>query len=508
MAQAQVIDKSRIAKNTIFLYVRMFVIMLVTLYTSRVVLKTLGIEDYGVYNVVAGAVALFGFMNSAMSMATQRFLNFYMVKGDAGLLKRVFAMSLNIHIIIAVIVVILCETLGLWVLSTQLNIPPERMIAAQWVYQFAVITFCISIIQVPFNSAILAHEKMNIYAVVSIAEVFLKLGVVFLLTVVNIDKLILYGGSLAIVGFVVFLVYAFISCHLFQECRYKLCWDKKLFKEIAGFSGWNVLGQLAQVLTTQGVNMVANVFCGVIVNASIGITNQVSSAMSQFTSNFQTAFRPQIVKSYSIGDISGMQKLSCQASKFSFFLLYIISVPIIFNIDVILNLWLDTTPPYSALFCKILIWYSYLEVIGMPLVISIMATGRNKNYQLVVSIVIALNFILSLIFLKNGFPPETIFYIKVAISFFVLAVRLFYAKRQISFSVRYFLKSVMLPISIIVLIISFLQVALFRFMESLTSRVLITAIIEVLLLAMICCIGFSKNERQSIMSMVLKKIKR
>ena len=505
---AQVIDKSRIAKNTIFLYIRMFVIMLVTLYTSRVILKALGVEDYGVYNVVAGSVALFGFMNSAMSMATQRFLNFYMLKGDANILRRVFAMSLNIHAIIAVLVIILCETLGLWILNTQLTIPPDRMVAARWVYQFAIITFCISIIQAPFNSAILAHEKMNIYAVVSIVEAFLKLGVVFILSAVTVDKLVSYGALLSMVVLAVFLVYMSISCRLFKECRYKLCWDKKLFKEIAGFSGWNIFGQVAQVLTTQGVNMVANVFCGVIVNASIGITNQVSAAMSQFTNNFQTAFYPQIVKSYSAGDMSGMQKLTCQASKFSFFLLYIISVPIIFNIDVILDLWLDTVPPYSALFCKILIWYSYFEVIGMPLVISIMATGRNRNYQLLVSITIALNFILSLLFLKKGFPPEIIFYIKVALSFFVLAVRLFYAKRQASFSVRYFFRSVMLPVCIVAFIISLLQVSLYEYMESWTSRILITLVIETILVAVIYFVGFSKTERQTVVSMIHKKIKR
>lgn len=504
---AQVIDKSRIAKNTIFLYIRMFVIMLVTLYTSRVILKTLGVEDYGVYNVVAGSVALFGFMNSAMSMATQRFLNFYMVKGDASILRRVFAMSLNIHAIIAVLVVILCETLGLWILNTQLNIPPDRMVAARWVYQFAIITFCISIIQVPFNSAILAHEKMNIYAVVSIIEVFLKLGVVFILLAVAVDKLVLYGFLLSIVGLAIFIVYMSISCHLFKECRYKLCWDKKLFKEIAGFSGWNIFGQVAQILTTQGVNMVANVFCGVIVNASIGITNQVNAAMSQFTSNFQAAFRPQIVKSYSVGDKLEMQKLACQASKFSFFLLYIISVPIIFNIDVILDLWLDKVPPFSALFCKILIWYSYFEVIGMPLVISIMATGRNRNYQLLYCFTVSLNLILSVLFLKKGFSPEIIFYIKVTISFFVLVVRLLCAKKQAGFSIRYFLKSVMIPVCIIVLFISLVQVGFYGFIESWTMRIYITGIIETVLLVFIYIIGLSKTERRTVISIIIKKIK-
>ena len=217
-----VINKSQIAKNTIFLYIRMFVIMLVTLYTSRVVLKALGVMDYGIYNVVAGAVALFGFMNNAMSMATQRFLNFYMVKGDENVLRNVFGMSLNIHVIIAVIVVLLTETVGLWILNTQLNIPPERMVAARWVYQFAIFTFAISIIQVPFNSAILAHEKMNIYAVISIGEAFLKLSIVFFLLKVNVDKLILYGALLFGVSLMIFFIYVFISVYFVDKVVFTL----------------------------------------------------------------------------------------------------------------------------------------------------------------------------------------------------------------------------------------------------------------------------------------------
>lgn len=504
---AQVIDKSRIAKNTIFLYIRMFVIMLVTLYTSRVILKALGVEDYGVYNVVAGSVALFGFMNSAMSMATQRFLNFYMVKGDANILRRVFAMSLNIHAIIAVLVVILCETLGLWILNTQLNIPPDRMVAARWVYQFAVFTFCISIIKVPFNSAILAHEKMNIYAVVSIVEVFLKLGVVFILTAVAMDKLVLYGALLFVVGLAVFLVYMSISCRLFEECRYKLCWDKKLFREIAGFSGWNIFGQIAYVLTTQGVNMLANVFCGVIVNASIGITNQVNGAISQFSQNFQTAFRPQIIKSYSIGDISGMQKLTFQASKFSFFLMYLISIPIIFNIEWILDIWLDVVPEYSALFCKLIIWYSYLDVIGMPLVMAIMSTGKNRSYQIVVSIAIAMNFVLSFIFLRIGFPSEIIYYIMIFIACIVLSIRVLYTKIQVRFSIVSFVRNVMGPIFGIIILVSIFQYCASILMnETLVSRLLLTGLLEILAILSIYFIGVSKSEKYLIYSIVSKKL--
>ena len=502
-----VINKSQIAKNTIFLYIRMFVIMLVTLYTSRVVLKALGVMDYGIYNVVAGAVALFGFMNNAMSMATQRFLNFYMVKGDENVLRNVFGMSLNIHVIIAVIVVFLTETVGLWILNTQLNIPPERMVAARWVYQFAIFTFAISIIQVPFNSAILAHEKMNIYAVISIGEAFLKLSIVFFLLKVNVDKLILYGALLFGVSLMIFFIYVFISVYFFKECRYKLYWDKKLFREIASFSGWNIFGQIAQVLTTQGVNMIGNVFYGVVVNASIGITNQVSAAMAQFTGNFQTAFRPQIIKSYSNGDTLEMQKLAFQASKFSFFLLFAISVPIIYNIDAILDLWLDVVPEFSATFCKILIWYSYLEVIGMPLVISIMATGKNKLYQIVVSIAIAMNFIFSWILLRLGFPPETIFYIKVAISIFVLIIRMFFAKKQNGFSLSQFIRCVLVPCIIVALIVSILQTISYPIDNTWSNRLAATLILEIILFMTVFFIGLTKSEKHTILTMCKKIIK-
>ena len=339
-------------------------------------------------------------------------------------------------------------------------------------------------------------------------EVFLKLGVVFFLLNVDMDKLVLYGGLLFAVSLFIFFVYLFFTWRSFQECRYRFCWDKSLFREIAGFSGWNIFGQIAQVLTTQGVNMVANVFCGVIVNASIGITNQVSAAMSQFTHNFQTAFRPQIVKSYSSGDMDGMQKLTCQASKFSFYLLYMISVPIIFNIDAILDLWLDVVPKYSAVFCKLLIWYSYLEVIGMPLVIAIMATGRNRNYQLMVSVVIGLNFLFSWLFLRLGFSPEVIFYVKIALALFVLWVRIYYAKRQAGFSIPFFVRFVILPALLVAGVISLLQAGLRDFLMDWATRIWVTALVEIALLSVIWFVGLTRTERQTIWSICRTKLKR
>lgn len=503
------INKSRIAKNAIFLYLRMFAIMLVTLYTSRVVLNALGVEDYGIYNVVAGSVALFGFMNSAMSMATQRFLNFYMAKNDSGLLRRVFSMSLNLHIVIAVAIAVVAETFCLWLLNTQLNIPTDRIDAARYVFHFAVISFCISVIQVPYNAFIVAHEKMNIYALISIVEVLLKLGVAYMLLVVSMDKLSLYGILLAGVSLLVFLTYFSANRYFFKESKYMLLWDKGLFKEMAGFSGWNIFGQVSQVATTQGVNMVANVFCGVVVNASMGITNQVNGAMSQFTQNFQAAFRPQIIKSYSVGDIKGMHDLVYQASKFSFFLLYAISVPILFNIEFILDLWLGVVPEYSAAFCKLLIWYSYMETMGMPLVISIMATGRNRNYQLFVSVAIALNLVLSYLFLLEGFSPEIIFYVKILIAFFVLAIRLCFAKKQVNFSSLLFAKKAMVPVVSVIICVSFVQYLLSPFVDNtLLMRICLTILLEIIILFFMWMLGLTKSERYSVSSKIILKLKR
>ena len=502
------INKSRIAKNAIFLYIRMFAIMLVTLYTSRVVLNALGVEDYGVYNVVAGAVTLFGFMNSAMSMATQRFFNFYMAKNDNELLCRVFSMSLNLHIIIAVIVAVIAETFCLWLLNTQLNIPADRIDVARYVFHFAVISFCISVIQVPYNAVIVAHEKMDVYALISIVEVLLKLGVAYMLTVMSMDKLILYGILLAGVSLLIFFAYFSADRYFFKESRYRLLWDTNLFKEIAGFSGWNIFGQVSQVATTQGVNMVANVFCGVIVNASMGITNQVNGAMAQFTNNFQAAFRPQIIKSYSVGNIKSMQELVYQSSKFSFFLLYAISVPILFNIDFILDLWLGVVPEYSAVFCKLLIWYSYMETMGMPLVISIMATGRNRNYQLIVSVAIALNLVLSYLFLFKGFSPEVIFYVKILIAFFVLAIRLWFAKKQVNFSSFLFGTKVIRPVILVIVCVSCVQYWFSSFVPTLLMRISLTIILEIVLISSIWLLGVTKSEKQSVLSKVVLKIKR
>lgn len=502
------INANRIAKNTLMLYVRTFVILLITLYTSRVVLKVLGVEDYGTYNVVAGAVAFFNFLNHAMSMATQRFLNVEMVKNDTASLRRVFCMAMNLHIIIGLIVVILSESIGLWLVNGVLNIPEGRMVAANWVFQFVVLGMFFKIIMVPYNSVIIAQERMSIYAYISILEVILQLGMVFALNWFKADKLILYGGLMFGVTLCVFLIYKLYVNVKFKESKYYLLWDRGLFQKMAGFLGWNVLGQLAQIFTTQGVNMVVNVFYGVVLNAAISIQHQVSAAITMFVHNFQTSFRPQITKSYAANEIPEMKSLVMKASKMSFYLLYLISIPIIFNIDLILDVWLDTVPEYTAVFCKLVIWFSYLEALGMPLVMAIMASGKNRDYQIFVSIAIGLNLLLVWLFFKMGFPPETVFYIKITLGALALFVRMVFAKRQAYIPMLAFLKDAILPCIIVVVLTQPLALLLSRFYDgSIWIKGGLTVVLELIVIVVVYFIGMNKQERVFVMKSINKIIK-
>lgn len=504
------INTRRIAKNTILLYLRMILVMIISIYMARVVIRILGVQDYGVYSVVAGAVAFLGFLNNAMTLATQRFLNVELGKAGGGDIRSVFNMSLNIHLIVGVIVVLLAETLGLWLINYALNIPVDRLTAANWCYQFVVAMTFTSIVQVPYNSAIFAYEKMGIYAYLSIFDVSLKLLLTLLLARFDYDKLMLYSFLMFAVYFLIFILYSGYVSAKFKECRFKLLWDGLLFKKMAGFLGWNVCGQTAMVLTTQGVSMIANVFYGVIINAAMEITNQVNGAIAMFVQNFQTSFRPQIMKSYAAQQYEDMRNLTYKASKFSFFLLYIISVPIMLNMDYILHVWLDTVPEYSATFCRLLIWYSYFEAIGMPLVMVIMSTGYNRNYQIFVSLAISLNVLFTWLFLYLGCSPEWIFYIRIGVSFVVITVRLFFAEKQSSIGWKHFVKQSIIPILKIIIITQPIYYILYFNIEryNVWGMLIVTFFFVTSLILVIWLVGFTKSEKAFCRKLVIDKLKR
>lgn len=486
----------------------MIFILIINIYMARVVLKVLGIEDYGIYNVVAGAVTFLGFLSSAMSLATQRFLNVELGKKQGGNINKVFSMAFIIHAIIGFVIILLAETIGLFLINKTLNIPPERMVAANVAFQCVIFSTFFSVIQVPYNSAVFAYEKMDVYAYLSIFDVCLKLGLTYMLELVQYDKLILYSILMLGVHILLFFLYSAYVSKKFKECRLTMLWDKNLFKSLAGFLGWNTCGQIAQILTTQGVNMIANVFYGVVLNAAIAVTHHANAAITTFVNNFQTSFRPQIMKSYAAEQYDGMKQLIFKASKVSFFLLYLISVPIMMNINYILSVWLEEVPAYSAIFCKLLIWYSYFEALGMPLVMAIMATGKNRNYQIAVSITISVNLILTWLFLHFGFSPEWIFYVKVGVSFLVIYVRMFFANKQAGIKVREFIKYSLLPVIKVIIVTQPVYLIINEYVESVDAihKFVITLPYILYIFLAVYFVGFTHTERVFVNNFFLKKI--
>ena len=322
-------NNKRIARNTAMLYIRMLLIMGVTLYTTRIVLRILGVEDFGIYNVVGGVITMASFLSASMSSAIQRFLSFELGKNNLIQLQRVFSISINLHLIVAIAIFILAETLGLWFINTQLAIPPERLIAANWVYQFSIFAFIVNIISVPYNAVILAYEKMNIFAYIGIVEVLLKLTAAFALNWFGFDKLALYAIFIFIISLIVRIFYGIYVKRNIQDCTYSFFWDKKLFNTLLNFAGWNLWGNIAFVTYNQGINILLNIFFGPAINAARAIAYQVNSALNSFVANFQLALKPQIIKSYAIGDNSYMHSLIFSGAKYSFFLMILLFALII-----------------------------------------------------------------------------------------------------------------------------------------------------------------------------------
>lgn len=439
-------NNKRIAKNTLMLYFRMLLIMGVTLYTSRIILQQLGVVDYGIYNVIGGVVAMFSFLNNSMASATQRFLNFELGKKNKENLKKVFSTSLNIHILLGITIVCLAESLGLYFFYNKLVIPLDRQSIAFWVYQLSVCTFFINIIQVPYNAAIIAHEKMSAFAYISIVEVFLKLALVVSLSLTTFDKLLVYAILMFVVQLIVRLIYQTYCRKHFQECRFSLTWDKTLFKSMFSFAGWNVFGSMAWLLRGQGLNILLNMFFGPIVNAAQGIAAQVNSAISSFVSNFQVALNPQITKNYASNNIYEMETLAYRGIKFSMILILFFSLPIVLNINFILELWLGSVPEYASYFVILLIIDMFLaNIFGNPFMASLAATGKIRNYQISVSTILLLILPISYVVLCYKSIPYLVFLVSILLSVLAGIVRYTFCVKQIGFSPKRFIKEVISP---------------------------------------------------------------
>lgn len=503
-------NNKRVAKNTLFLYFRMILIMLVTLYTSRVVLAQLGISDYGIYNVVGGVVMMFAFLNNSMASATQRYLTFELGRGDQEKIKTVFATALNIHIIIGLIIILLAETVGLWFLNYKMNIPADRMVAANWVFQFSIFAFFTDILQVPYNAALIAHEKMNIYAYISILEAVLKLVIVYLLSISPFDKLIAYAILIFFVQQIIRAIYKIYCRRKYPECRFALVWDKALYKEMSGFAGWNLFGSVAWILRDQGLNIVLNLFFGPVINAARGVASQVSNAVMGFITNFQTALNPEITKHYAQNDILEMESLAYKGLKFSFFLLFVITLPLCLNIEPVLHIWLKEVPDYAAYFIILILVDALVgNMFGVPLMTSLAATGKIRNYQIVVSAVILLIVPVAYVVLKITDDPASVFYVSIVLNFISGFVRFLYCRKQIGFSLARLNKEVLLPI-LKVIVVSVpvplvLRLCLFR--EDTVWSFLALCLVSVLITSITTWfIGFRKGERNTIVLMIKSKL--
>ena len=498
------LNNKRIAKNTILLYFRMILLMAVSLYTSRVVLATLGVEDYGIYNVVGGFIGMLAFLNGAMSGSSQRFITVALGKGDKQYLNKVFSTCLCTHAIIALIVFIIAETIGLWFLIEKLVIPDGRMTAAMIVYQCSVITSIVQIMSYPYNAAIIAHEEMSAFAYISIYEALANLGIAFLIKIGTYDRLSLYALALLLVKVSVIFVYR-IYCkrHYFKE-SIKRVFDKVLVKEMFSFTGWNLWGGLAGTLMGQGVNILLNLFFGPLVNAARGLSVQVQSAVNMFATNFQMAINPQIMKTYASGEMNAMYTLIYRSAKFTFILLLCIIMPLVVEVDTVLTIWLGNFPKYTDIFVRLTLVTCLIDSISNPFMTASAATGKVKLYQSVVGGILLLIVPIAYIALRLGATPASVYIVHIFIGIIAFVARLLIVRGLINLSIKDYFGNVIFP-CLKVLCSSILIVVFINIIPSSTVWIALVKIVIICLVVLISSsvFGLSKSER----SFIIDKIK-
>lgn len=445
-------NNKRIAKNTLLLYFRMLFMMVVSLYTSRVILNALGVEDFGIYNVVGGVVAMFTVISGSLSAAISRFITYELGKGDQSKLNKIFSASVTIQLALSLIIVVLIESVGVWFLTAKMTIPADRMVAANWVLQFSIITFVINLISVPYNAAIIAHERMSAFAYISILEAVCKLAIAFLIMVSPMDKLVFYAILMCAVSVLIRFTYGHYCKKHFTECTYHFHWDIDILKKMFGFAGWNFIGASSAVLRDHGGNIVINLFYGPSVNAARGIAIQVNNAIMGFVSNFMTALNPQITKSYASGDREYMMTLLFQGARLSFYMLLLLSLPVLVNTHYILVLWLKLVPEHAVFFVQLILVFAMSESISNPLITAMLATGKIRNYQIVVGGLQMMNLPISYVCLRLGCIPETVLIVAIVISQCCLVARLYMLRGMIGLSSIQYLKKVYFNVIVVALL--------------------------------------------------------
>lgn len=506
-------NNKRIAKNTSLLFLRTLFVMFISLYTSRVILQALGVDNYGIYNVVGGVVSMFSVISSSLSTAISRFITFEIGRGDKERLKKIFATSILIQIVLAIIIFVICEIIGIWFMETHMQIPPGKIYAAHWVLHCSLLSFCISLLCVPYDACIIAHERMGAFAFISIYDTIMKLAICFLLFISPIDKLIFYAILMLLLSLSTRVIYTIYTRRHFEETHSKISFDKDIFKEMLGFSGWSFFNNTAYILNNQGINMLMNVYFGVVVNAARGIAVQVENSVLRFVNSFTTAINPQITKYYASGDMQNMHKLVCRGAKFSFFAMLLFSLPIIIEAKQILDLWLVNVPQYAVILVQLSLVMGMCDSIGNSGYTACIATGKLRNYSIIITSIGILEFPLAWIFFAYGAAPQYAYYTYIAVKIFVLIARMFLLKSMVGLKISMYIKNVFVPIIITSIIAIIPPVIIYNCMDENIIRLILIILASTLstsISALYC--GLTKNERNLILSktknIVYKFIKR
>lgn len=502
-------NNTRIAKNTLMLYARMILLMVISLYTSRVILDTLGIEDYGINNVVAGVITMLSFITGSMSCAVTRFLTVAIGEGDPENSKKIFGSLLLIQVILAAIIVVFGETFGLCFVMNKLVIPENRMVAAMWVYQFSILSSVIGVLMVPYNAAIIAHEKMKAFAYISIFDTVLKLVIVYMLVISPIDKLITYAVLFFCISCVDQIIYFTYCAKNFNETRTNLVYEPKKFKEIFGFSGWVVTGYLAIFGATQGLNILLNMFFGAAINAARGVAVQVQTIALSFGRNFQTALNPQLIKSYASGNYEYSYTLLNASTKYTYFMLLFICLPLMLEAPLVLDWWLVDVPDSTVIFLRLILCSSIVAAISSPTSVVVNATGKIKKFQICEASTYLLILPISYIALKFfHVSPPMVFVISLLIEIVTQIVRVSVVMPQIKMPVKLYLTDSIIPILLVTVVSVIVPLVLYYFLNQsvLTFFIICTSCVISVSLS-IYVLGLKLNERQMVNGYIKKLLR-
>ena len=499
-------NNKRIAKNTIFLSIRMLFSMAVSLYTTRAILEILGVTDFGIYNVVGGVIVFLGFLNQTMSTTTARFITTALGKGDQDYLHGIFCMSMNFHMILSILTLIVGETIGLWIVSEKLIIPADRMPAAMWLYQASILSACIGILNVPYNSTIIAHERMGAFAYISIMQVIAKLLIVLVLPFFMCDRLILFSLLMVIVSIIIQVAYWQYSYRAFEEVKYKPIWNNAIWKDIIGFTSWNISCDLAFMCNTQGLNILLNIFFGPIVNVARGIAVQIESIMRQFVGNFQTAINPQITKKYAGGQIDESLYLVLRVSRFCFYIIMLMGIPLYFEIEYLLKVWLGNIPEYTISFAKITILMVVIDGLSNPLHLLIYASGKVKTYQIILSSIYLIFLPLSYCLIKfYSVSPEVILTMLLLFKTVMVGVRIKRINSIVGMKIQQYLTEVLFPIVLCLFLAVIVPIVITVLFEQSFIRFVGTTVFAVLSsLQIIYFVGLRISERELVKQYVKK----